>query len=303
MSRRAFNWSKLQLDKLNRVIEIIKELQEYRPLTLRQIYYQMVGKGYIENNVSQYTMLSMLLKNARLKGYINWDDVEDRGRIYHNLTGYRDKNIFITTELENFLTGYRRDLMQTQNKYIEVWIEKDALSSIFVNTCIYYSVPVIVCRGYSSVTFLNNFKNRLKPHSDKLCLMLYFGDFDPSGMNMVEAMDITLKNELKVNNLEIKRVALQRTDIDKYKLPHNPTALKKADTRASKHIGLYGNVAVELDALAPAVLTGKIKTAVENELDINNFNNEVALWNNEFDKLNTLKEKLAKYIKRNINGL
>ena len=136
MSRRAFNWSKLQLDKLNRVIEIIKELQEYRPLTLRQIYYQMVGKGYIENNVSQYTMLSMLLKNARLKGYINWDDVEDRGRIYHNLTGYRDKNIFITTELENFLTGYRRDLMQTQNKYIEVWIEKDALSSIFVNTCI-----------------------------------------------------------------------------------------------------------------------------------------------------------------------
>ena len=215
--RRKFNWSKLQLDKLNKIKEIIIELDEYKPLTLRQIYYQMVGKGYIDNNVSQYTMLSNLLKYARLKGFIEWDDLEDRGRIFHNLTGYKDKDIFINTELESFLTGYRRDLMQTQNKYIEVWIEKDALSSLFKNVCVYYSIPVIVCRGYSSITFLNNFKNRLKFYTDKFCLMLYFGDFDPSGMNMVDSMDETLKDELKVSNLEIKRVALSRKDIDDYK--------------------------------------------------------------------------------------
>ena len=60
--RRRFSWTPLQIDKLNKVIAILNELKAYRPLTLRQVYYQLVGKGYIENKVSEYGMLSRLLK-------------------------------------------------------------------------------------------------------------------------------------------------------------------------------------------------------------------------------------------------
>ncbi len=58
--RRSWKWTPYQLDKLNKVYEVLNEFEDYKPLTLRQIYYQLVGKGYIENTRSQYGMLSMV---------------------------------------------------------------------------------------------------------------------------------------------------------------------------------------------------------------------------------------------------
>jgi len=294
MARRSFTWTEKQLDKLNKVIEVLDELNDYKPLTLRQIYYQLVGKGYIENNVSQYTMLSNLLKWARIEGYIAWEDIEDRVRTYHDLTGWSSSDNFIRAELEYFLEGYKRNLLQSQDKYVEVWIEKDALSSIFTRVAEGYTIPVVVCRGFSSVSFLNDFRTRLNNYESKRKLMLYFGDFDPSGVEMLTAMKTTLMEELGVNEIEFKRVALLREDIFTYHLPHNPDALKKTDTRAKKHLETYGELAVELDALRPDILERKIKDAIEAELDIDAFNQEVEKHNEEFDKLNNLKKRVMK---------
>lgn len=294
--RRQFIWTEHQLDKLNKVQEILTELADYKPLTLRQIYYQLVGKGYIENKVSEYGMLSGLLKHARLEGHISWDDIEDRIRTYHDLTGWPDKDSFINRSLKEFLTGYTRDLIQSQDVYIEIWIEKDALSSIFTRTASPYTVPVVVCRGFSSVSFLNDYKKRLSYQTDKIPVLLYFGDFDPSGMEMLNSMIITLQDEMNIQGIEFKRVALLKDDIAKYKLPHSPEALKRTDTRAKKHIIEYGELAVELDALRPDILEGKIKSAIESELDVKLFNNEVRENNREIKKLNKLKTYITDQI-------
>ena len=297
-SRRQLTWTDHQLDKLNKVKDILEELEEYKPLTLRQIYYQMVGKAFIKNNLSQYTMMSNLLKQARIDGYVDWEDMEDRGRVYHDLTGWENSNDFIESEQKYFLRGYKRDLMQTQGKYIEIWIEKDALSSIFIKVAKNYTIPVVVCRGFSSISFLNNFKERLSFQGDKEAVMLYFGDFDPSGMAMLTAMETTLKEELNVSNVRFERVALLEEDITKYKLPHNPDALKEKDSRAKKHLKAFGALAVELDALNPNTLEEKIKSAIEKEIDIEKFNEEALECENELDKLNTLKNKLNQFIKK-----
>jgi len=79
---------------------------------------------------------------------------------------------------------------------------------------------------------LNDFKNRLDYYPDKNPVMLYFGDFDPSGVEMLESIEITLKDELGASGIEFKRIALTREDIYKNKLPHSPDALKRTDTRA-----------------------------------------------------------------------
>jgi len=296
MSRRPFNWTEKQLDKLNKVTAVLEELKEYKPLTLRQVYYQLVAKDYIENKKSQYTMLSTLLKWARINGYICWDDIEDRVRVFHNGAGWNDKEQFIKWELNNFLAGYQRDLLQTQDRYIEVWIEKDALSSIFKRITFRYGVSTVVCRGFSSVSFLNDFKSRLSNYEDKTPLMLYFGDFDPSGVEMLESIKITLQDELGVEEIEFKRIALTKEDIFNYKLPHNPDALKKTDTRAKKHVEAYGNLAVELDALRPDVLEQKIRDAIEAELDIETFNAEVDIHKGELQKLVLLKSEVDSFI-------
>jgi len=295
-TRRTFIWTDLQLAKLNKVRATLEELKAYKPLTLRQVYYQLVGKGYIENKVSQYTMLSGLLKHARIDGYISWEDIEDRVRTYHDLTGWEDSGEYIRGSLKQFLTGYRRDLLQTQVIYPEIWIEKDALASIFTRVASPYTIPVVVCRGFSSVSFLNDYKQRLRYQGDKRPVLLYFGDFDPSGVEMLRAMEITLREELLVEGIEFKRVALLKEDISRYRLPHSPEALKKTDSRASKHIEQYGELAVELDALPPAVLEEKIRTAIERELDMEAYRDEVAENSRELDKLNTIKSRVVKLV-------
>ena len=296
-NRRSFTWTEFQLDKLNKVLTILEELKDYKPLTLRQVYYQLVGKGYIENKVSQYGMLSGLLKHARIDGYISWEDIEDRVRTYHDLTGWETSERFIKASLKQFLTGYQRDLLQSQDVYIEIWIEKDALSSIFTRIATPYTVPVVVCRGFSSVSFLNDYKERLSYQEDKEAVLLYFGDFDPSGVEMLKAMEITLKDELKVEGINFKRVALLKEDIAKYRLPHSPEALKKTDTRASKHIAEYGELAVELDALSPPILEQKIRESIEEVIDMELYIEEIDNNLEELDKLNTIKGQVTELIK------
>lgn len=296
MARREWKWTEKQFDKLNKAIQILDELANYKPLTLRQVYYQLVSKGDIENNKSQYGMLSNLLKWARINGYISWDVLEDRTRAFHDLTGWSSSNSFINASLNHFLNGYSRNLLQTQSKYLELWIEKDALSTVFTKVAKKYTVPVVVCRGFSSVSFLHDFKERLIVRQDKLPLVLYFGDFDPSGVEMLNAMKTTLKDELGVSGIEFKRIALIQEDIYTYKLPHNPDALKYTDTRAKKHVLAFGEVAVELDALRPDILETKIKDAIEVELDIEAFNNEVEKYKNELDLLNNLKNRVSEFV-------
>jgi len=292
VARQEFKWTQHNIDKLNLVKEILQELSAYRPLTLRQVYYQLVGKGHIENNKSQYVMLSKLLKWARIDGHISWSDIEDRVRDYHGAGGWDNVDRFIQSEINGLFKYYSRDLAQTQPKYIEIWIEKDALSSIFTKAARKYYVPVTVCRGFSSVSFLNDFKDRLERYSNgRQVTMLYFGDFDPSGVEMMETMKITLQDELGLSDIEFKRIGLLKEDIEEYKLPHNPDALKKTDTRAEKHVKKYGEIAVELDALSPNVLEQKIKTAIEAEFDMDAFENEKQIYQEEIDKLTECREK------------
>lgn len=66
---------------LSQVQAVIKEYTAQNIImTLRQLYYQLVSRGYIENKVSEYVKLSRLLTDARYCGKVDWDMIEDRIR-------------------------------------------------------------------------------------------------------------------------------------------------------------------------------------------------------------------------------
>jgi hypothetical protein len=298
--RRKFIWTENQVKKLNQVLQILCQLSQYQPLTLRQIYYQLVDKGYIANKVSEYTMLSILLKQARIEGYISWDDIEDKVKTFHNLSLWNNTNKFINTGINNLLEGYCKDLMQNQEVYIEIWIEKDALVSIFTRVAKSFTIPVVVCKGFSSVSFLHEYRERLTYYQKRRHILLFFGDFDPSEMEMLKAIETTLHDEFNVTGVEFKRIALLREDIQKYQLPHKPEALKKTDLRIKKHIEQFGELAVELDALNPAMLEQKLFDAIVGEIDITSFNKEKEIETNELNMLNNLRIKLENSTKQYI---
>jgi len=282
--------------KVEQIRNILADLEEYKPLTLRQVYYQMVSRGFIGNCVSEYNALSNLVKWARLDKQIPWEDIEDRGRVFNNLSGWYGGDEFALYHLKHFLTGYQRNLLQTQTKYIEVWIEKDALSTVFNKICSEFTVPVVVCKGFVSMSFLNDFRNRAKyrqAREGKTVVMLYFGNFDPSGIAMLDAMQTTLEWELFVTGVIFRRVALVEADIDAHNLPDNPNALKTTDSRARKFLETYGNRAVELDALSPSILEEKIRNAICDEIDIKLFEEQLEIQKREESELLMIKSKTS----------
>jgi hypothetical protein len=145
---------------------------------------------------------------------------------------------------------------------VEVWLEKDALSGIFEDVLNPYGVTLNVGRGYDGWDSIHNAAGRLGDEDG--ATVFYFGDFDPSGEDMVRSLAERLA--FFGCRPEIVKCALTREDIDRYHLP--PDFAKKTDTRAAKFIAEHGDVCVELDALPADVLRARLVSEVEARMDL-----------------------------------
>jgi len=249
--------------------EAIDDLRDYWPLTLRQIFYQLVARDRIPNAQYQYQALSEVLSDGRIEGLVPWERMTDRTRPFYAGGGYADSQIYLETELDYLADAYRRDLQQDQRNYLEVVVEKDALSTPFARVCDPLGIPLMVSRGFSSTSALLEYAKRAtgaKGRGFTRGTILYFSDLDPSGMIMPE----TLSNTLIRLGLHavVKRPALTVKQVQEYDLPHDPRALKESDSRAKAFIARHGRYAVELDALPPATLEGLVRKAIEGEIDM-----------------------------------
>ena len=305
MARRRWSWTELQLERAENVKTVTKELRSYWPLTLRQIYYQLVSKGQVKNNKSNYNMLSKLIKWMRIDEKLPWDALEDRSRTLTNKRGYDNLGDFIASEMNLFLDGYTRCLIQNQDKHIEVWTEKDALLRIFKGVVYPFCIRAVVCRGYSSVTFISDFYKRAEKAimQGKTPIVLYFGDLDPSGVQMLEATIETLEDELDLYGVEFKRIGLNPEHIKQYNLPVDPTAAKKTDPRYEKYVEQYGKVAIELDALHPATLKDMIRKSIESEIDMDLFEEQQDKEEEEDDRLDEIRDKVYEAINGALPGM
>jgi hypothetical protein len=163
----------------------------------------------------------------------------------------------------------------------------------------------VVCRGYSSVTFIADFYTRAEKAimSGKQPVVLYFGDLDPSGVQMLEATEETLEDELDLYGVEFKRIGLNPEHIEQYNLPADPTAAKSTDPRYEKYVEQYGTVAVELDALHPAALKKMIKQSIEAEIDMDSFEEQQEKETEDDDRLYEIREKVYAAINSALPGM
>ena len=249
----------LQKKTSNLIEQAYNILSEYNPMTLRQVYYQLVSRHVIDNKQNEYKRLSGALVRARQDGTIPWAWVEDRVRSPRVASMWQDLPDFIHT-VKN---AYRKDVWENQDVYVELWLEKDALSGIFAGITREYGVTLVVGRGYNSWSAYKDAIDRFF-HYDKTIDILYFGDFDPSGEDIVRA----LKDSLNFFGLspEIEKIALTKQDVIDYDLP--PDFTKKTDSRSAKFVKKYGDIAVELDALSLPVLQEKIRESIEDRLNM-----------------------------------
>jgi len=258
-------------------------LSEIKPMTVRQVYYQLVAALIIDNKPTEYQAVSKMLVAARKDGTIPWEWLEDRTRRPHEVNMWGG----IAAFAETAKNAYRRDVWYTQPQYVECWVEKDALSGIFLRVLNPYGVTLNVGRGYDGWDSIHNAAERF---GDGLGVtVLYFGDFDPSGEDMFRCLCDRLA-ELGCTP-ELIKCALTMQDIERYNLP--PALAKKTDTRAKKFIDAHGDVSVELDALPVNVLRERIRQEVESRMDMGALNAIREAENSDKSKLADALAKIA----------
>lgn len=283
---------------LNAALLVSEGLVDYWPLTLRQIYYRLVAGLVIANNIGQYQRLSRVLSAARIAGDFPEDAMEDRSRRLLRADGYADRAEFVGAEVEGFLAGYRRDLLQSQPVALEAWVEKDALSRIVYDVAAPYCVPTVVVRGQVSTSFLLKARDRVAAAADqgKNTVILYFGDLDPSGWRIPLAAERTLREDLRAP-VELVRCALNPAQVEKYGLPNDPHAQKEKDPNRPAFRKMYGDLSVELDALEPAILEELVVRAIRERLDLDALEQELVAQERDRSALAGMRLQVQEFIR------
>jgi hypothetical protein len=279
---------------IEKAISIIEEYTKIGyDLTLRQLYYQMVARAIIENSVKSYKRLGGLISGARLAGLIDWDAIIDRTRTLRGTSHWDDpRGILRSAEY-----SFHYDKWIDQAVRFEVWVEKDALIGVISRICNEFDVDYFACRGYVSQSAMWRAAQRLghyslgHNHQDDIPqrpIILHLGDHDPSGIDMTrDIIDRLGIFELGYpdDDYEVRRIALNRDQIDQFKPPPNPTKL--TDSRADGYVQEHGYNSWELDALDPRVITELIRSEIERERDD-------ALWFAQLEREKLTKAKLRR---------
>jgi len=240
-------------------------LEAEHPMTVRQLFYRLVSARVIDNSRGDYQRVSKAMTLARTQGSVDYDMIVDRSRTSYRSTDW--KNLGQLTEtMERALQNYRRDAWQDQPYHVEVWCEKDAVTGSIEEIRREYGVDVIAIRGFNSTSNVHEAGTRLweYTHNGKKPVILYLGDWDPSGKDIERDLVSRLRADTGME-IEVQRIAIFQADIRQFNLP--PLRVKDTDSRAEGFKELYGNEAVELDALPPTELRRRLREAIELLID------------------------------------
>jgi hypothetical protein len=154
---------------------------------------------------------------------------------------------------------YRKNLWADADSYVEIWLEKDALSGVIYPITSLNDVPLMVARGYASLSFLHTADEYMNGLEVPV-YVYHLGDFDPSGVNAGEKIEETLMELAPAADITFERIAVTEEQIAGWNLPTRPT--KSSDTRSKS----FGEISVELDAIEPARLRNLVQEVIERHL-------------------------------------
>lgn len=287
---RSVNLHRASMLKLQMIDRIIQEyLAEGYKLTVRQLFYQLVGRGLIDNDQKEYRKISSLVVLGRMGGMIDFDAIEDRVRTPRIPYCCDDPEDAIT---DTVLT-YRLDRQQGQEYYTEVWSEKDALSGLLYDVTRKYHINLVINRGYSSCSAMYEAYRRFAEAisvQDQRGRIIYLGDHDPSGKDMIRDIQDRMIEFGIGDDIEVNAVALTTDQIKSYNPPPYPTKIK--DPRADSYIREYGNVAWEVDALTPQTLKKVLEDAIISKMDMGRYEHMLEQEQEDKNQLRVMKSKL-----------
>src|SRR6516165_3218264 len=115
-------------------------IDDGKPMTVRQVFYQATVRGLVEKAESGYAKVQVDLTKMRRDGSLRYDWLAD------NTRWQRKPRTFDSVEdaLKETAAFYRKNLWRDADSYVEIWMEKDALAGVIYPITSMYDVPLMV---------------------------------------------------------------------------------------------------------------------------------------------------------------
>jgi hypothetical protein len=226
-------------------------------MTVRQVFYRLTTLGVIDKTENEYKQTVVrLLGKMRRRGLIPYGWIADSTRWMRKPQTYSSLQQMLTRSAEL----YRRSVWDSQGVYVEIWLEKEALAGVLYQVTAGWDVPLMVCRGYPSLSFLHSAAEVIA-NQGKPTYLYYFGDHDPSGVDITRSVEEGIREMAPAAEIHFARVAVQPWQITDWGLPTRPT--KTTDSRSKGFVG----ESVEVDAIPPAQLRDLVRGCIVQHVD------------------------------------
>ena len=254
-------------------------------LSIRKVHYE-VGQHHkprlrnkqrewvtysLTNNC--YQRLDKVLLAARHQGIIRWNQISDDTRPFISWAIWDNPQDFVTLQFEKFLSGYKRNLLQSQSDYFIVLGEKSTIGQFIQPVCAEYQIPILLQRGFCSGRPLYEVVERFRKSGCKRLVPLLMTDFDPPGQEINNNVAFYMEKIHKVPCYPIQ-VGIKANHVQEFNLPSGGKA-KPASPGYQRFVDTYGHDIRELESMQTADLQAILRSAIDSVLDVEAFNREV----------------------------
>lgn len=245
---------------LEAVEAVLHEYRQHWPLTVRQVFYRLIGAHGFDKSEAFYGKLCHHLANARRAGVVPFGAIRDDGVTTVRMEHYADADAFLI-EQRRRASRYRRDLMAMQPLHVEVWCEAAGMIHQLADVAHRYSINVYSSSGFDSLTAKKLIADRICDIG-KPAVILHLGDHDPSGASIFESVAedvaafVAADRPNALVNVRHQRVALTAEQVARHALPTAPA--KATDSRSKAWAG----VTCQLEALSPSQIAEILEDAI-----------------------------------------
>jgi hypothetical protein len=243
---------------LNRVKGVLAEYAEQLPLTLRQIFYRLVGAYAYEKTEQAYDRLGETLNKARRARFIDMDAIRDDGFTSAVPVFFEGMDDFLAT-IADWAHDLRLDRQRGQQRRLALWCEATGMVPQLERVAAPFGVGVYSSGGFDSLTD----KHRIgREWSGEPITVLHLGDHDPSGVHCFSALDedVIAFAQHYGGDIGFVRLAVTPEQARQYGLPSAPP--KATDRRSFE-----GKETWQLEALDPRELANLVRAAIKERLD------------------------------------
>jgi hypothetical protein len=274
-----------KLPMLNAVIDVLNDLKPFWPLSLRTVHYNLLNNPPLrhaskpasryQNNRKCYSDLSGLCTRARIAGLLPWDAIEDATRPFTDWHIYRNAGDYLRAQVEEFMSGYWRDLLQSQPDHVEVVGEKNTLLPIIKPVCSDYTVPLTIGRGFCSLPPRKAIYDRWCESGKNRLVLIVLSDHDPDGEMIADALVGYLRDDFRIplQSILAIRAALTSEQCQEHQIPTDVEA-KQESVNYQRFVRKHGVGACELEAVPPRLLQRMLRQAIESVIDLDAFQAE-----------------------------